>query len=71
MKNKDSIFFIGSVFNESIFKTSNTDNLTNFIILYHIEQKDNYMFANILVDKQYYLTLDELIQRNDIFRYIL
>ena len=58
-------------FNESYFKTNNTDSVTNFIILYHIKQKDNYIFANILVDKQYYLTLDELIQRNDIFRYIL
>jgi len=58
-------------FNESYFKTSNTDILTNFIILYHIKQRDNYIFANILVDKQYYLTLEELIQKNEIFRYIL
>lgn len=58
-------------FNESYFKTSNIDILTNFIILYHIKQKDNYIFANILVDKQYYLTLDELILKNDIFRHIL
>ena len=57
--------------NYSYYKTGNTDILTNVIVLFHLKQKDKYVFANILIDKEYYITLDELILKNEFFRNIL
>jgi hypothetical protein len=57
--------------NMSHYTTNNIDILTHMVVLFHLKKKDTYVFSNILIDKKYYITLDELIQTNEIFRNIL
>ena len=52
----------------SFHKTSRLDNLSHIISFYHNKKSDTFILSNIITDKTYSLTLDQLYHKHDFFK---